>query len=132
MSRISQSYVHGTSQVPLIGETIGVHLDRMAALSPGRDALVVPHQDVRHQGVDDLLSASVGERHPGSGQAGQGTLGLLPERGEVALPKGRQDGERLGSNHVLAELRVDGTLDGARHTRWHRAAPRARDGRVAT
>ncbi|WP_322404145.1 AMP-binding protein [Massilia luteola] len=41
------SYVHGAHPLPLIGDTIGAHLDRVAARFPGRDALVVPHQDVR-------------------------------------------------------------------------------------
>ena len=33
--------------MPLIGDTIGVHLDRMAALSPDRPALIGRHQDIR-------------------------------------------------------------------------------------
>ena len=41
------SYVHGASDVPLIGETIGVHFDRVAARFPERDALVVRHQQIR-------------------------------------------------------------------------------------
>jgi fatty-acyl-CoA synthase len=47
MTGQNQSYVHGASDTPLIGDTIGVHLDRMAALSPDRPALVVRHQDIR-------------------------------------------------------------------------------------
>ncbi|EWY42051.1 fatty acid--CoA ligase [Skermanella stibiiresistens SB22] len=46
-ARLSHSYVHGASTTPLIGDTIGAHLDRMAALSPDADALVVRHQNVR-------------------------------------------------------------------------------------
>lgn len=41
------SYVHGASDVPLIGETIGAYLDRVVERHPERDALVVRHQDVR-------------------------------------------------------------------------------------
>jgi fatty-acyl-CoA synthase len=41
------SYVHGAHPLPLIGDTIGAHLDRIAARLPDRDALVVPHQGVR-------------------------------------------------------------------------------------
>ena len=41
------SYVHGAHPLPLIGDTIGAHLDRIAARFPDRDALVVPHQNVR-------------------------------------------------------------------------------------
>src|SRR5215472_15236524 len=41
------SYVHGASSVPLIGETIGVHFDRIVERFPDRDALIVRHQHVR-------------------------------------------------------------------------------------
>jgi fatty-acyl-CoA synthase len=47
MPGLSQSYVHGASTLPLIGETIGVHLDRIAARFPDRPALVVRQQDNR-------------------------------------------------------------------------------------
>ncbi|HVC10595.1 MAG TPA: AMP-binding protein, partial [Burkholderiales bacterium] len=57
------SYVHGACPVPLIGETIGAHFDRIAARFPAREALVVRHQNVRwtyaelKQRVDDLACA---------------------------------------------------------------------------
>jgi fatty-acyl-CoA synthase len=41
------SYIHGTSSMPLLGETIGASLDRTVASYPDRDAVVVVHQDVR-------------------------------------------------------------------------------------
>jgi len=41
------SYVHGASDVPLIGETIGQLIDRIAARWPDRPALVVRDQGVR-------------------------------------------------------------------------------------
>jgi fatty-acyl-CoA synthase len=41
------SYVCGTSSTPLIGETIGAHFDRIAALHGERDALVSRHQEIR-------------------------------------------------------------------------------------
>jgi len=41
------SYVHGASPVPLIGETIGEHFDRIATKYREREALVVRHQNVR-------------------------------------------------------------------------------------
>ena len=47
MHELSQSYVHGVSDTPLIGETIGQRFDAAAARWPERDALVVPHQDIR-------------------------------------------------------------------------------------
>jgi fatty-acyl-CoA synthase len=47
MPQLTESYVHGASATPLIGETIGVHFDKVAERWPGRDALVVRHQDIR-------------------------------------------------------------------------------------
>ncbi len=42
-----QSYAHGAGAVPLIGESVGLHFDRIAAAHAGRDALVSCQQDVR-------------------------------------------------------------------------------------
>ncbi len=42
-----QSYVHGASDVPLIGETIGALVDRIAARYGANDAIVSLHQGVR-------------------------------------------------------------------------------------
>jgi fatty-acyl-CoA synthase len=47
MPTLTQSYVHGASAVPLIGETIGQHFDRAVARWPASEALVVRHQNVR-------------------------------------------------------------------------------------
>jgi fatty-acyl-CoA synthase len=41
------SYVHGASDTPLIGETIGLHFDRVVERFAERDALVVRHQQLR-------------------------------------------------------------------------------------
>src|SRR5436190_23905704 len=41
------SYSHGTSETPLLGDTIGVNFARMAARFADRRALVSRHQDVR-------------------------------------------------------------------------------------
>ncbi|HEY0179649.1 MAG TPA: AMP-binding protein [Dokdonella sp.] len=41
------SYLHGASATPLLGETVGALLDRVAATYPQRPALVVRAQDVR-------------------------------------------------------------------------------------
>ncbi|WP_243048180.1 AMP-binding protein [Dyella sp. RRB7] len=41
------SYVHGVSSQPLLGDTVGSLLDRIAAAHPERPALVVRAQDVR-------------------------------------------------------------------------------------
>ncbi len=71
MAKLTQSYAHGASPVPLIGETIGVHFDKAAARFPEREALIVRHQNVRwtyadlKSRVDALASGLV-------------ALGLLP------------------------------------------------------
>ena len=44
---ISPSYVHGGSDQPLLGETIGACLDRIAKQFGDREALVVRHQNIR-------------------------------------------------------------------------------------
>ena len=41
------SYVHGATEVPLLGDTIGVFFDRIVARFPEREALVVRHQNLR-------------------------------------------------------------------------------------
>ncbi|MDE2285816.1 MAG: AMP-binding protein [Hyphomicrobiales bacterium] len=45
--KLTQSYVHGVSATPLIGDTIGAHFDRMAERFADRDALVVRQQNIR-------------------------------------------------------------------------------------
>ncbi len=41
------SYVHGTSLEPLLGETVGRNFDRLAEAHAEREALIIPHQNVR-------------------------------------------------------------------------------------
>src|ERR1700726_580627 len=45
MARLS--YVHGASGTPFIGDTIGVHFDRIAERFGDHDALIVRHQQIR-------------------------------------------------------------------------------------
>jgi fatty-acyl-CoA synthase len=47
MTLLAQSYVHGASEKPLIGETIGALLDRIALSAPDAPALVARHQAIR-------------------------------------------------------------------------------------
>jgi fatty-acyl-CoA synthase len=47
MAKLTQSYAHGVSTTPLIGETIGVHFDKAAEQWGARDALIVRQQNVR-------------------------------------------------------------------------------------
>jgi fatty-acyl-CoA synthase len=44
---VATAYAHGVSATPLLGETIGSNLDRIAARYPDREAVVVVHQGVR-------------------------------------------------------------------------------------
>ncbi|MFP6743514.1 MAG: AMP-binding protein [Alphaproteobacteria bacterium] len=47
VTSLNESYVHGTSDKALIGDTIGAHFDKAVASWPDQEALVVRHQDVR-------------------------------------------------------------------------------------
>jgi len=47
MAKPTQSYVHGASNVPLIGDTVGAHFDQVAARWSERDALIVRQQNIR-------------------------------------------------------------------------------------
>ena len=46
-TQLMLSYVHGASETPFIGDTIGVHFDRIVERFGERDALVVRHQQIR-------------------------------------------------------------------------------------
>ena len=56
------SYVHGASDVPLVGETIGLHFERAVQRWGDREAVVMRHQNLRltyrqlHQRVDALAA----------------------------------------------------------------------------
>ena len=54
MALLTQSYVHGTSSTPLIGETIGQFLRRVTAEGPERPAQITRHQNVRWSYADLL------------------------------------------------------------------------------
>ena len=54
MALLTQSYVHGVSSTPLIGETIGQLLRRITAEGPERPALITRHQNVRWSYADLL------------------------------------------------------------------------------
>jgi fatty-acyl-CoA synthase len=47
MARLTQSYVHGVSDIPLIGQTVGAFFDAAAGRWGDCDALIVRHQKVR-------------------------------------------------------------------------------------
>src|SRR6202051_4007287 len=71
MAGLKLSYVHGASEQPLIGETIGQFFDAACAKWPTRPALVVRHQKVR-------LSYAELRREVDKLAAGLLTLGLDP------------------------------------------------------
>ena len=54
MALLTQSYVHGASSTPLIGETIGQLLRRVTTEGPERPAQVTRHQNVRWTYADLL------------------------------------------------------------------------------
>jgi fatty-acyl-CoA synthase len=67
------SYVHGASEIPLLGETIGRNLDRTVARVPDRDALVSVHQGIRLTYAQFLAAVE---------QVARGLLALGVEAGE--------------------------------------------------
>jgi fatty-acyl-CoA synthase len=71
MGKLTQSYVHGVSLTPLIGDTIGVHFDKVAERWGARDALIVRQQNVRwtYAALKDKVDAFA---------AGLLALGLAP------------------------------------------------------
>ena len=71
MAALKQSYVHGASEVPLIGETIGQFFDAVCDKHAARPALVVRHQKVR-------LTYGELRREVDKLAAGLLTLGLEP------------------------------------------------------
>jgi fatty-acyl-CoA synthase len=62
MAALTQSYVNGASQAPLLGDTIGQFFDAACGRWADRPALVVRHQNVRlsygelRDAVDDLAA----------------------------------------------------------------------------
>jgi len=71
MGCLTQSYAHGASTVPLVGDTIGVHFQKAAERWADALALVVKHQDVRwtYRELNDRVDAFA---------AGLLALGLSP------------------------------------------------------
>jgi fatty-acyl-CoA synthase len=70
---MSSSYVHGTATVPLLGQTIGASLDRIAAQVGDRDALISCHQNARFTYAELLDEVN---------RAARGLLALGVQRGD--------------------------------------------------
>ncbi len=73
MAAEALSYLHGASQVPLLGETIGENLDRTVARFPDHDAVISVHQGVRQ---------TYAEFHAAVEEVARGLLALGIEPGE--------------------------------------------------
>jgi fatty-acyl-CoA synthase len=71
MSKLTQSYASLASSVPLMGDTIGVHFDKMAAKWADRDAVIMRHQNIK-------LSYGELKRQVDALAAGLLALGLQP------------------------------------------------------
>jgi fatty-acyl-CoA synthase len=70
---VTASYDHGTSETPLLGETIGACLNRIAAKFGDRDALISCHQRIRY---------TYGELHREVERVACGLLSIGVERGD--------------------------------------------------
>ena len=121
-----QSYVHGTSDVPLIGETIGRHFDGAAARWADRDALVVRHQDIcwswaeLRTRVDDFAAGliaqsalALGAHRSAAGREVRGASRLSPELGSGELTRGLSPGPAGGAEQAAycgGQLNLEGGL----------------------
>jgi fatty-acyl-CoA synthase len=73
MASASPSYLHGASQVPLLGETIGGNLDRTVTAFADQEALVSVHQGIRQ---------TYAELHAAVTEIARGLLALGIEPGD--------------------------------------------------
>ena len=89
------SYAHGTSETPLLGETIGACLDRIAGRFGERDALISCHQRIRY---------TYGELHREVERVACGLLSLGVERGDRVGVWSPNCAEWLISQYALAKL----------------------------
>lgn len=71
MRQLAHSYVHGASDISLLGDTIGAHFDQAVRRWPHAEALVVRHQNIR-------WTYSELQRHVDAFAAGLLALGLEP------------------------------------------------------
>ena len=71
--RVISSYVHGCSTTPLLGETIGMCLDRICKTFADSDALISRHQGLRY---------TYGQLKQEVENAARGLIGIGVEKGE--------------------------------------------------
>ena len=89
------SYTHGTSETPLLGETIGACLDRIAGQFGERDALISCHQRIRY---------TYGELHREVERVACGLLSLGVERGDRIGVWSPNCAEWLIAQYALAKV----------------------------
>jgi fatty-acyl-CoA synthase len=92
---VTPSYAHGTSEKPLLGETIGACLDRIAGRFGERDALISCHQRIRF---------TYGELHREVERVACGLLSLGVERGDRVGVWSPNCAEWLIAQYALAKV----------------------------
>jgi fatty-acyl-CoA synthase len=92
---VTPSYAHGTSEKPLLGETIGACLDRIAGRFGKRDALISCHQRIRF---------TYGELHREVERVACGLLSLGVERGDRVGVWSPNCAEWLIAQYALAKV----------------------------
>ena len=92
---MTPSYAHGTSEKPLLGETIGACLDRIAGRFGERDALISCHQRIRF---------TYGELHREVERVACGLLSLGVERGDRVGVWSPNCAEWLIAQYALAKV----------------------------
>ena len=92
---MTRSYAHGTSEKPLLGETIGACLDRIAGRFGKRDALISCHQRIRF---------TYGELHREVERVACGLLSLGVERGDRVGVWSPNGAEWLIAQYALAKV----------------------------
>jgi fatty-acyl-CoA synthase len=91
---LSLSYTYGASQAPLLGETIGACLDRIASTYGSGDALISSHQEIRYTWRD---------LHREVEHVARGILSLGIERGERVGVWSPNRAEWLIAQYALAK-----------------------------
>jgi fatty-acyl-CoA synthase len=92
---VTPSYAHGTSEKPLLGETIGACLDRIAGRFGERDALISCHQRIRF---------TYGELHREVERVACGLLSRGVERGDRVGVWSSNCAEWLIAQYALAKV----------------------------
>jgi fatty-acyl-CoA synthase len=92
---VTPSYAHGTSEKPLLGETIGACLDHIAGRFGERDALISCHQRIRF---------TYGELHREVEHVACGLLSLGVERGDRVGVWSPNCAEWLIAQYALAKV----------------------------